>query len=216
MFGGGCHSAIIQITGAAMPVQIAAALIAMVGVALSVLVSYLTSRQQSRLEAQKLREEANRIFGGRLYDRRIEVYPTLFKHLSNFIKLLYWGNVDQSAVRGLFERLQEWDSSYSIYMTTRTHLVFRDVRHAVGDLCSASGSELRETFCSDDAKMRFKERLQEVELALKHELGIHAFLDPTHVDPDKSSSDYDRDYKKIPLPGPSKSASVESPNRRSS
>jgi len=66
-----------------MSIEVTTALIAFGGVAVSVSISYLVSVRQTKTEFQKLRTEIHKEFGGKLFEKRLEVYPELFlqRHL---------------------------------------------------------------------------------------------------------------------------------------
>ncbi|MDX2241676.1 MAG: hypothetical protein NW224_13410 [Leptolyngbyaceae cyanobacterium bins.302] len=62
------------------------ALIALVGVFSSVTASLFVSLRQSRIETQKLRDEYFHRYAGKLFEKRLEVYPEL---LSPFVDVVH-------------------------------------------------------------------------------------------------------------------------------
>lgn len=165
-----------------MPVEIVPALIAAAGVIIAAAVSYITSQRQARIEIQKFRAETQRDYGGKLLEKRLEVYPELYSYISDFIKLMRYGEISSAALRELFNRFQEWDTKNAILFSAFTHGVCSPVRHQLGALSEKSDEELRREFQSWESKNALKKELQKVELALRHELGVFAFESPLDVE----------------------------------
>jgi hypothetical protein len=84
-----------------MPIELLAALIALISAIISVSVSYLVSFRQTNIEFEKPRTEIHKAFGSKLFERRFEVYPELYVYVSNFIKVIQFGTISQAAVREL-------------------------------------------------------------------------------------------------------------------
>ena len=60
--------------------EVIAASIALIGVIVSVLISFFTSRRQANIEVEKLRTEIHQDFSLRLFEKRLEHYPDLYQY----------------------------------------------------------------------------------------------------------------------------------------
>ena len=151
-----------------MPIEVITALIALGGVILSVIISYLTSQRQIKIEVEKHRAELRKVFGGKLYDRRFEVYPEVYSYLSKFIKVIRCGKINTEAVSELFNQLQEWDSKNSIVFSAYTGHVCASIRYLLAELIKKSDKELQKEYESRESQTKLVRKIQEMVLALKH------------------------------------------------
>ena len=83
--------------------EIVVALIAFLGVIISVTLSFITIQYQNRIALKKIYSE----FGGQLYSKRLEVYPEIYELVSGFCKL-----IDKKRIS--YEELNDFYEEYSI------------------------------------------------------------------------------------------------------
>ncbi len=162
-----------------MPTEVVTALIAAMAASIAAIVSYITGHRQAKIEIEKFRSELQSCFGGKLFEKRLDVYPELYRHISDLIKTMRYGEISKETVIGLFERWQEWDSRHAILFSAYTHGICSPVRHEIGRLSQLSDDDLRSEIDTMKARQLLKLSLQRVELALRHELGVFAFESPT-------------------------------------
>lgn len=178
-----------------MPNEVTAALIALGGVCTSVIVSYITSSRQANLEIQKLRAEIQHQFSSKLFEKRLELYPELYNYLSKFIRTIQFEQISQKAVQDLTSQIHEWTSKNAILFSGPTGSISYKLRLFLIELSKKSDVELQQDFSSKEALSNLRHRVQELELALKSELGIYSFETPTEAkDAQKFSS-----YKEVNL-----------------
>lgn len=164
-----------------MPREFIPALIAFAGVFLSLVISYVTSTRQANIETGKLRTEIEQKFGYKLFEKRLEVYPELYRYLSDFIKEIQFGKVDHSALERFFSQFLEWDSRYSIFFSGSTGEIVYKFRLQIAELMTKTNNELEELYSTSNSLRELRHSVQELELCLKNELGIYAFESPTEV-----------------------------------
>jgi len=180
-----------------MESQIFGYLIAFVGVVLSVLVSYVTGRRSANIEIQKMRTEIQQEFSRRLFEKRMDVYPILYSYLSDFTKVLQFGNLSQRDVDRLFKSYQEWDSLNAILFSARTGKLSYDLRLKLSELTKMTDKQFRETYGTVESLKELRKQIQQLELALKSELGIYGFESPTNVKETSRFSSYEEVSKSI-------------------
>lgn len=173
-----------------MSVQIIAAIIAVTGVVISVVVSYLTSSKNVDIELKKHKEILFQEFGQKLFEKRLEVYPTLYALVSNFIKTVRFGNLSNKEIKKLSNNLLEWDTNHAIYMSAETQYLFHKFKLAIAELSYKDDKELSEEFREPESKKKIKEEGEKIEIALKNELGIYAFESPNKVVPEREFKSY--------------------------
>lgn len=155
--------------------EILTALIALSGVALSVLISYLTSRRQASIEIMKFRAELLRLYGGQLYEKRIQAYEEIYYCLSNFVKDLKYGNLTKSRLKDFNKEIKGLDSKYSFYFSATTTYIGGKFIKEVMQFENKSDEEFDKHFSSLDNKKELGFKIGQYELALKNELGIYKF-----------------------------------------
>jgi hypothetical protein len=171
-----------------MPIEIIAPLIALTGVIISTLISYIVSVRQSKSELRKVRAEIHREFGGKLFEKRLEVYPELYALLSGFVKVIQFGKISNAAVNDFLSKWQDWDSRNALFFGRLTGDLSYQLRQEFTDLAHKSDEVLERELGSDEALKALKKKVGRLELALKHELGVFDFERP---DPFESTESYD-------------------------
>ena len=162
--------------------EVIAASIALIGVIVSVLISFLTSRRQANIEVEKLRTEIHQDFSLRLFEKRLEHYPDLYQYLSEFKKVIQYEEVTQERMIDLFKKLQEWDSRHSILFGSDTGKLLYHFRKEVFDLTRISSQDIQAYFFNDsETRHLFIQKMAQLELSLKSELGIYTYNSPTDV-----------------------------------
>jgi hypothetical protein len=164
-----------------MSIELTVALIALAGVLGSAVVSYIISAKKATIETQKLKTELQSAFGSKLYERRLETYPVLYAHISRLTKKVEANALTHDAIEACFEGFQEWDSAHAVFFGTRTGEIAYHLRSELRELASKSDEDLTARFSSEDNRKLLRNRLAELELALKHELGTFHFESPMTV-----------------------------------
>lgn len=155
-------------------------MIALAGVLVSVATSLFTSIRMVGTELQKLRTEIQQTYAGNLLEKRLDIYPGLYALLSDFIKQIQFDTVSRAALEKLRAQMEEWDSKHSIFFSGRTGVICYGFRLMLAQLLQETDEELQRKLVSDEFLRELRHRVQELELALKADLGIYVveFSDP--------------------------------------
>jgi hypothetical protein len=156
-----------------MSSEILAALIALVGVVVSVIVSLFINVRQTNAELQKLRSEIQQTYADKLLDKRLEVYPDMYFILSDFMKNIEDGIVTKTDVNELHQQTRDWNSRYSVFFSGDTGGISYRFRQMLSELIKMTDEEYRRKFEDPEALRELRHRVGEFELALKSDLGIY-------------------------------------------
>lgn len=135
------------------------ALIALVGVVVSVLGAFWTTSRQLKHEQAKVREQYQHQYLGKLYDRRLATYPALYQTLSGLAKCLRVGASAEDLAAAERE-IRCWDNEHAIFVSDSTASLLIKLR-----------SELRDRSTEGD-EAELLDMIGGVEKALKRELGV--------------------------------------------
>lgn len=161
--------------------EVVPALIALVGVVGSAAISYIVSSRQSSIELQKLRTSLQTELGSKLYEKRLEVYPELYAQLSNLVKLIEFGDVTSKNLKEILATIQEWDTKNSIFFSIQTGYICYNFRKMLANIVKDTDENLQKEFSLHEQKKELKQKIHELELALKHELGTLHFESPINL-----------------------------------
>ena len=124
-------------------------------------------------ELRKLRTEIQQTYAGLLLEKRLDSYPSLYQHLSSFIKVVEFGSITKRGLEELHTSVDQWDSQHSILFTGRTANIFHEFRIWLTDLSQLSEDDIQKEFASKRKKTALQQRIAQIELALKSDLGIY-------------------------------------------
>jgi hypothetical protein len=153
--------------------RVVAALIAVLGVLASALVSVRVSRSQAEIASRNLIIQFSHKLNDRLYEKRLEVYPALYEALSLLGKRLRSASLSRLDFVQALEQIESWDSKRAIYVSPAIIALLLNIRNLLvlsittQENIPISESEIRNLF---DAALR-------LEQALKHELGVYSSAD---------------------------------------
>lgn len=174
-----------------MSIEVVAPLIALIGVIISALISYIISVRQSKSELQKLRTEIYREFGSKLFEKRLEVYPELYALLSGFVKVIQFDKISKAALKDFLSKWQEWDTRNALFFGSFTGSLSFFLRREFIEMANKSDEELERELSSADSLKRLRKQLGRLELALKHELGVFEFETPNPFESRELPDDYE-------------------------
>jgi len=158
-------------------IELWVAFIALVGVILSGIVSIIVSRRTINTEFKKLRFEAKKTYDSKLLDKRIEVYPSLYFNLSDFIKKIHRKSVSIEMLQSLIERIEEWDSKNAIYFSVDTANVCYKFRSRLYKLSRMPAEDFVKIFAVPESVKELRDQTASLEFALKSDLGIYGIQD---------------------------------------
>ena len=168
----------------------------LIGVVISVAASLYATSKQTKNELNKLRIEMQKLYSGRLQEKRLEIYPQLYFLLSSFQKRVEIGDVSRPLLQKLFEETNEWNSRHSFLFSGRTGFVSFNFRTELRRLLSMEEGEFTKFFQRDTELTKLKHQIGEFELSLKSDVGIYIVefsdLDRRYT----AYRDLDAEYKK--------------------
>jgi hypothetical protein len=171
-----------------MSMEITVALISLVGVVFSILVSLIAGRRVANIEMQKLRLEIQQTYASKLIERRLEVYPEITSLLSKLVKTIRFTSLTQETFQEFRNQFEELDTNYSVLFSAKTGIIFHKFHNTMVEISKLSDSDIRKKFDSEIEIEKFQRQIGKVELALKNDLGIYVV---EFSDPNKSFEDYD-------------------------
>jgi hypothetical protein len=157
------------------------ALIALSGVFASVGASLFVSLRQSKIEIQKLRDEYLHRYAGRLFEKRLEVYPELLSPFVDVIHKINLKQISSKEVKELFPVLSEWDTKYAVLVGAQPQQTIHRLYLMLADLSQMSDSDLQSMLDDQESLRRIKQRFLELFLSLKNDLGIYSLKSPSAI-----------------------------------
>ena len=149
--------------------EIIVAFIVFGGVLISVLASLYTSMRQTNSELRKIRAEIQQTYTDKLLEKRIEVYPDLYKLLSMFTKsIVSTQMVSMSTLKELQTAVSDWDANNAIFLSGKAFELSYRFRKRVAELIKDSDLEIDSLELLTD----LRSKADGIKLALKEDLGI--------------------------------------------
>jgi hypothetical protein len=156
-----------------MSIELISAIIAFIGVIVSVVFSLYISIKQTNAELQKLRAEIRQDYANKLLEKRVEIYPDLYARLSTFTKSVRSNrNVSKKMIKDVFEQVSEWDVKFAVFLSGNTNELLYRFRNKLSGLLSMAEADIRKEFDAPEAIGELIRAADEVKLALKTDLGI--------------------------------------------
>jgi hypothetical protein len=124
---------------------------------------------------------------GRLFEKRSECYPILYKLLSDFIKILEFGTLTENGLDKSFTKdrilehmrqLEPWDSAYSILVSDYTIDLLLVYRSSLYKLLEVDDHNFARDFCLPDSpdKQHLINQTRELEAAIRWEMRTYRYL----------------------------------------
>lgn len=158
-----------------------AAIISLIGVLFSVLISTIVARQTALFQ---LKIQTDQQFSVLLFQNRLDSYRILYKYLSDFIKILNFGKLSSNGeldssiykedILGFMIELEKWDSENAILFTDYASVICYKLRNELYNLVKKSGEEIQSDFDSPDIRKIWMDRVRSLEVTIKNEIGVYA------------------------------------------
>ena len=149
--------------------EITVALIALGGMVISVLASLFISMRQTSAELSKMRTEIRQTYADKLLEKRIEIYPGLYKLLSEFTKEIKEARkISRARLAELETQITDWDVSNAVFLSGKAFELSYRFRKLVIELMNQSTEE----FDDSAILLDLRGKADGVKLALKEDLGI--------------------------------------------
>ncbi|KPV54067.1 hypothetical protein SE17_06000 [Kouleothrix aurantiaca] len=170
-----------------MSTEVITAFIALGGVVVSIIASIFVSLRQATIELRKTRTEFQQTYTDKLLEKRLEVYPALYKLTSDFDKIIRYDTLEKHHIDELFKHILEWDSANAIFMSGRT--VFTHVKFlmTLARLVKMPIEDFQKKYADPQERKQLLDQANEVEVALKNDLGVYVIEFP---DVDRTFASY--------------------------
>jgi hypothetical protein len=142
--------------GFVMSDTIISSLIATAGIFISVIVSLLISLRQTKIEARKLRDEYLRQYAGKLFEKRIEVYPVLSTTVVDIIHKINLSKLSVTDIKKLAQVLLEWDAHNVIFLSAEPQQVIHRLHLMLADLNKMKDTDLQKVLNDKESLKKIK------------------------------------------------------------
>ena len=159
--------------------EIYVAIIAFMGVIMSVLISYISGRKALRHEIEKLKSSIEQGFSSKILDERQKRYPEIYNAISELCKYIKvqqdgYSIPEKEVTRDLlfdaFSKLEKFDSNHGLFYSIQTAYHMAHLRDEIYKAIST---------LNKDARLLSKQSLNEIrtaaslaEVGLKKDIGI--------------------------------------------
>ena len=162
-----------------MSENIIPAIIALIGVFISILASAIVSARQYRIEIQKIQTEYLHLYASKLFDHRMNAYSKIFESTLVIIQKI---NLKQPLhsrdLEVLGKEFIEWNAKYSSLLSANSEYLIHKLYIYLNSMPKQERSELVK---SPEALKDFENRLLQFYLALKNDLGVYSLVSPTAI-----------------------------------
>ena len=157
------------------------ALIALAGVLISVFSSLFISIRQARIETKKLRDEYLHRYAGKLFEKRLEEYPKIIEALVVFFHKVNIGIIKGDDLSKLLTSLLEWDACNSTFLSAESQHTMHNSYHLLAEIVNYPNEQLSNLVADKASMKQLRNRIFELYLALKNDLGIYSFKSPAEI-----------------------------------
>ncbi|MEZ4990418.1 MAG: hypothetical protein R2824_08400 [Saprospiraceae bacterium] len=179
-----------------MNTEVIVSLIALFGVALSVIVALISSRQVTKTELKKHLGEQKQSYAEKLLEKRLNTYPGLYQLTSDFLKLVEYERekFTNHWLDDFKGQLIDWDSKYALFLSVNSgSKLYSFRRKLVTELLDKMpDDELREKIEDKPYRREIVAQVEQLEIALKNDIGIYVV---EFSDFDKKSGDYRKVFR---------------------
>lgn len=133
----------------------------------SAIVAFLTTLWKTRAEWMKYKIEVKESYAAKLFEARLNTYPSLYSILSGYSKQIYYGKADFDSMTEFQNQLDEWNNINGILLSTASYSISSRVRRVLQAL-----REHRALLTDDDLET-MRTGISGFERALRYEIGIY-------------------------------------------
>ncbi len=147
-------------------------IIAIVSGLITLIVSVLVTSLKNKSELKKIKKELELNYAKSLFDKRIEVYPSLFCLLSGLNKLIEYNRQSKADIIEFQKNIDKWNNENAIFLTTTSSRIAYGYRYYLIDLTSKySDKEIPENDWKNIRKINVT-----FEKSLRAEIGVYDTL----------------------------------------
>jgi len=147
-------------------------LLSLLGVIISVTLSFIISKYQNKIELIKIHSE----FIGKLYSKRLEAYLEIYELVSGYIKDIKRKGIIYAELLVFYENYSKLDSKSGILFSYTGFYSDQLMKRIATFLINNKTSPF-----TDNQKEDLLEKLEYVETTMKLELGVYVYRDPATI-----------------------------------
>ena len=155
-----------------MKIEIITSIIALSGVFISVLVTYIATKKQFKTEIKKVHSTIEQDYLKMILAKRIETYPKIYFELHEFMRLIFDHNPSLEELKQFDEKLADLNSQYAVFIGARTGDIFYKLRRYLNTIIVKIKEKGQDEIESEDRRNALRKNIQKLEIGLKKDLGI--------------------------------------------
>lgn len=156
-----------------MTEKVIVALIALTGVLISGLLSFYISSNQVKTTVKNLKIELKSKYNEKLYAKRLDNYPKLYKSISDLGKDLRKVELIFSVLKNRLEEIEKWDSENAILLSPSSTALILDLRNILDSYTNFDPKYNGEKQVGRIARENIFESALNLEQAIKKEIGVY-------------------------------------------
>lgn len=157
-----------------MKIEIITAIIAVLGVLISVFISFISTKTQLNTENKKINKSTEQEYLKLIIAKRIEIYPIIYFELHEFMRLSYEHYPTLIELKKFENTLSDLNSKYAVFLGVKTADNFYKLRRYITDISIKIKNAKELQIKSEDRNNALRKNIQKVEISLKIDLGIFA------------------------------------------
>ena len=150
--------------------EIVAAVITLLGVVVTVYISFRASSKQLSMELQKIRQENKLAYTQQLLSKRMERYPDLYAIISHFQNSIRADGFNLKNITALYNQLQDWEVDNSVFISSKMQFDLFDLLKILRTVIHKKNKNIDRTY-----KQSIVHTLSTLELRMKSDIGV--FID---------------------------------------
>jgi hypothetical protein len=147
--------------------------ISVLGVIISVMVSVIITRQQNKVELEKITRQLEQAYAKSLFDKRVETYPQLYYLLSNYSKTIQYNKQNVKNLIELRDEIDDWNSHYGLFFTSSTGKLSGTFRGYLKTILAEGAKSI----IKDEDWNNIRRMLYHFEKSIRAEIGV-ATIEP--------------------------------------
>jgi hypothetical protein len=171
-----------------MPKEVLLSLIALGGVLISSAISWIISRRQVVAEVEHLRLEIQRSYATNLNNKRLGVYPNLYRLLNDYTLSIQTRSLSFENLRTFQHELSEWYSQNGLFLSARTNEVLYVLLRTIRGIARKSDIAFANRLDSPEKRRRLITEAWKLQIGLKNDIGVYQV---EFYDPEKTFNSYD-------------------------
>lgn len=155
-------------------------IIALSGVVISALISFVIANRTAKLQITRIRYEIQHSKAERLTEKRLDAYPSLYTLLNRLNFLVRDNNLSVEEFEQINNLMNEWYIKNGIFLSSKCNSMFWVFLKQFKKLCIGGSESLTDSLGEYEQRAKFVGTLESIEVELKNEIGVFEieYFDP--------------------------------------